>query len=411
MWQGFMHWVRKHYFSVVGSIAFFPVLIASLFLAVSILMVEVDFSDEGQQLKLQSTWIRLRDADTARIIVSTITAGLISLTVFSFSMVMIVLNQAASYMSNRLLENLIGNRSQQLTLGTYIGTIVYALFLLSSIRDIDSGTNIPSLSIFLLIFLTVIDIFIFIYFLHFITQSIKYQTIIHRIAKETQQAMDKEECADPVNELPLHDFKAIEVLTPATGYYQGFDHTALLKQAVQFNLLIHIPHAKGAFLLEGHPFMTLHTNALVTPKQVDALLKNIDFFDGQPIEQNPFYGFKQLVEVAIKALSPGINDPSTAVLSLQALTKLMVHRLHHPAPNVFGDNAGNARIFQKQYSFGELFYHCVQPIWNYGKEDQFVQDALHDLLLQLKPIIKDGTGLLAVDQMLQEVDVARNLRP
>lgn len=126
-------------------------------------------------------WLTLKDAETARSILSTIAGGIISLTVFSFSMVMIVLNQAASQMTNRMLESMIGNRFQQFVLGIYIGSIVYALFLLSNIRDINSGKYIPALCIYLLLLLTVADILIFIYFLHYVTQSVKFETIIDRV--------------------------------------------------------------------------------------------------------------------------------------------------------------------------------------------------------------------------------------
>ncbi len=82
---------------------------------------------------------------------------------------MILLNQAASQMSNRMLDSMIGNKFQQIILGFYIGTIVYSLFLLSTIRDITSGIYVPALSIYLLLLFTVVDIFLFIYFLHYLT--------------------------------------------------------------------------------------------------------------------------------------------------------------------------------------------------------------------------------------------------
>lgn len=404
-------WIREHYNQIVNSIAFYPAVIALLFLLFSWLMLVLDFSSWGKAIKSSVTWIQLKDASTARSMTSVIAAGIISLTVFSFSMVMIVLNQAASYMSNRILDNLIGNRAQQITLGIYIGTIVYALFLLSSIRDIDSGTRIPSLSILVLIALTVIDIFIFIYFLHYVTQSIKYQTIIHRIAKETQQALDKEANADTVLQLPVAGRMAITVPAPTSGYYQGANLEQLEKQAHQLDALVKISPVKSTFLLEGAPLMTLYITKKIEQKQVDELLKSIDFYEGQPIERNPFYGFKQLVEVAVKALSPGINDPSTAVLSLQALARLLAYRLHHPAPEVFTDKHNKPWLFQKQYSFNELFYHCVQPIWNYGKEDQYIQDAMHELLLQLKYIKREHQDIPAVEHMLELVNRARAQRP
>ncbi len=176
---------------MTGSIAFYPAFIGLLFLIIAVLMLNFDFSEPGKQIKLQLQWLHLKDASTARNIIAVIAGGIISLTVFSFSMVMIVLNQAASQMSNRVLDKLIGNRFQQIVLGIYIGTIVYALFLLSTIRDINSGIYIPSLSVYLLILITISDIFLFIYFIHYITQSVKYEVIIRRIYEDTKAAMEQ----------------------------------------------------------------------------------------------------------------------------------------------------------------------------------------------------------------------------
>lgn len=155
-------WTKNIYRQAVNSIAFYPAIM-------------------GKQFKSQLHWLRLRDASTARSIISSIAAGIITLTVFSFSMVMIVLNQTASQLSNRILDKLIGSHFQQVVLGVYVGTIVYAFFLLSSIRDIDSGIRIPALSTYLLILITILDVFLFIYFLHYITQSVKYVVIMAKL--------------------------------------------------------------------------------------------------------------------------------------------------------------------------------------------------------------------------------------
>ena len=158
-------WLRVYYKNITESIAFYPAFIATGFLLLSWGMLEIDLSIWGKELKSALTWLSLKDVSTARSIISTIAGAIISLTVFSFSMVMIVLNQAASQMSNRVLSNMIENRFQQIILGFYIGTTVYALCLLSTIRDTENGIYVPALSIYLLILLTVVDIFLFIYFL------------------------------------------------------------------------------------------------------------------------------------------------------------------------------------------------------------------------------------------------------
>ncbi len=144
-----LKWIRAHYARMVSSIAFYPAIIAVFFLILSLLMLKLDFSEQGKSFKQQLTWLSLKDASTARSILSAIAGGIISLTVFSFSMVMIILNQAASQMSNRILNSMIESRFQQIILGFYIGTIVYALFLLSTIRDISSGIYIPAISIYI----------------------------------------------------------------------------------------------------------------------------------------------------------------------------------------------------------------------------------------------------------------------
>ena len=143
-------WFRIYYSKVAESIAFLPAIIAVGFLLLTWVMIAIDFSDWGKEWKSSLSLISLKDASTARSIIATVAGAVLSLTVFSFSMVMIVLNQAASQMSNRVLSSMIANRFQQVILGFYIGTIVYALFLLSTLRDVDSGIYIPALSIYLL---------------------------------------------------------------------------------------------------------------------------------------------------------------------------------------------------------------------------------------------------------------------
>ena len=226
--MSFSKWARIYYNKTIESIAFYPALIAFGFLVLSWVMLEIDFSPFGKQLKSGLSWLSLKDATTARTIISTVAGAIISLTVFSFSMVMIVLNQAASQMSNRVLNSMIENRFQQMILGTYIGTIVYALFLLSTIRDISSGIYVPALSIYLLIFLTVIDIFLFIYFLDYVTQTVKYETVIDRVQKQTMDSMQENFIEISERLLIWEDMPFIEIKTQKSGYFQDFNRKKLL---------------------------------------------------------------------------------------------------------------------------------------------------------------------------------------
>ncbi|MDZ4710941.1 MAG: DUF2254 domain-containing protein [bacterium] len=377
-------WSRIYYNKVTESIAFYPALIAVGFLLLSWGMLEIDFSEWGKRVKGGLSWLSLKDASTARSIIATVAGAIISLTVFSFSMVMIVLNQAASQMSNRVLTSMIENRFQQVILGVYIGTIVYALFLLSTIRDIDSGVYIPALSIYLLIILTVIDIFLFIYFLDYVTQTVKYETVIHRVQKHTMATMEKKFEDLKEENVSWSHLPFIEIRSDESNYFQGFNVKKLLKIASEKNLYICFLYKQATYLIKGVVFMKVYGTGIIDEECKNDLLSTTDFFKGQPIDRNAEYGFNQLAEVAIKALSPGINDPGTAVISLHSLSDLFAYKLYHNLPSIRLDDEGVKRIYIPCSSFNDMFEKCINPIWNYGKKDDYIQFELLHIIEQLK---------------------------
>jgi len=376
--------LRKYYTKITKSIAFYPAVIAVGFLLISWGMIEIDFSGLGKALKTELSWLSLKDANTARSIISTVAAAIISLTVFSFSMVMIVLNQAASQMSNRVLSNMIENRFQQIVLGIYIGTIVYAFFLLSTIRNIDSGIYVPALSIYLLILLTIVDIFLFIYFLDYVTQMVKHETVINRIRKQTMQTM-KENFEEEKEENTAWDsLPYVEIRADESDYFQSFNEEKLLKIASKENLYISFLCTRATYLVKGTVFIKVYSEKNIDKACIRDILAEIDLFSGQPIDRNADYGFGQLAEIAIKALSPGINDPGTAVIALHSLSDIFSYKLYHNRPELRRDNENVARIYVPSSSFKAMFEKCINPIWNYGKKDEYIQRALLHVIEQLK---------------------------
>ncbi|MFS8083716.1 MAG: DUF2254 domain-containing protein [Ginsengibacter sp.] len=399
---------KVYYNKITQSIAFYPAIIAVGFLLLSWGMLEIDFSPWGKQIKSGFSWISLKDASTARTIVSTVAGAIISLTVFSFSMVMIVLNQAASQMSNRVLSSMIENRFQQVILGFYIGTIVYALFLLSTIRDISSGIYVPALSIYLLIFLTVIDIFLFIYFLDYVTQTVKYETVIHRVQDQTMKSMEKHFIQKEDAKFSPSNKSYTALKAEESGYFQEINERKLMSLAEENNLMVQFLFAPSSFLLRGSSIARIYSQNIIEEKLCDNIMVEIDFYNGQPINVNPEYGFHQLAEVAIKALSPGINDPATAVLALHSLADLFSFRMyHHPSSLVQMDNKYSG-IYIPHSSFTDLFEKCIYPIWHYGKEDQYIQNALLDMLEQLKGSDNKKLHSDLFDEMINKINKAKS---
>ncbi|MEJ7586704.1 MAG: DUF2254 family protein, partial [Ferruginibacter sp.] len=265
----------------------------------------------------------------------------------------------------------------------YIGTIVYSLFLLSTIRDITSGIYVPALSIYLLLLFTVVDIFLFIYFLHYVTQSVKFETIINRIHEKTLDTLRHHCCPEKPGVFTPEEMKSQTIYMPLSNYYQGFNKPSLLNFAEKHDVLVQMLHSPGSYLLEGCPLLIVSGGEKLHKEDIDDLMTAIDLYRGQPINKNAYYGYHQLAEVAIKALSPGINDPETAVLSIHALTDLFRFRLFNYLPLTLTDENKVIRVAMNELSFEELFVECFYPIWKYGKEDRYIQDALLQMTQQL----------------------------
>ncbi len=398
--------VRKIYKNITNSIAFIPGTVAFAFLVLSFFMVQFDFSDAGKEIKSNAHWLTLKDASTARTIISTITGGIISLTVFSFSMVMILLNQAASQMSNRILDKLIGNRFQQTILGFYIGTIVYALFLLSTIRDINSGIYVPAISTYFLIALTVVDIFLFIYFLHYVTQSVKYDTIIHRIHDAACHSL-KENCiSEDISNPSFSVSNYFPVNAYKSGIFQGFLRDGLLRICEKEGMIISFNYPVGTFVIQDTPLLRINRDK-ISEDLLDEINSFIDIHRGQNIDSSYHYGFRQLMEVAIRALSPGINDPGTAVLSLQSLSQLLAFRLKNNPSNQIKDESGFVRIITKERSFTDLFNEYIYPIWDYGKDDRLLINEMHHILIQLQEL-NDTQAIRELLVVVKDAKIKKN---
>jgi uncharacterized membrane protein len=131
--------------------------------------------------------------------------------------------------------------------------------------------------------------------------------------------------------------------------------------------------------------VSANTNSLEEGSQ-ERLSAMVFLTDEEFIDDDFSYGFRQLMEVAVKALSPGVNDPATAVTSLRSLADLLAYRLKHFPGNVIRDSDGCERIITIEPTFETIFNRVVLPVWDYGKKDRIIQHEMQHLLRQLEDI-------------------------
>jgi uncharacterized membrane protein len=172
-----------------------------------------------------------------------------------------------------------------------------------------------------------------------------------------------------------------QILSRESGYYQGFDQVRMVNYAQSHNLVIEFLQPIGSYILKGTPLLCIDGD--IEEDSIKEILLDLDFYYGQEVDRNAYYGFVHLTEVSLKALSPAINDPGTAVLAINALTDLLARIMQNPIENGIADSEGYIRVITKQLNFEELFISAVLPIFDYGLRDRRVRIALIVMLRQL----------------------------
>lgn len=372
--------------NVKSKIAFYPTLLALAGFLLSFVMAALEEQDVSKKLIETIPQLVLEDGDTALTVLSACIGGLISVMVFSFSMVMLLLSQASSNFSPRLLPGLISDKTHQVVLGTYLATILYNIFTLFSIEPNDEKYTLPGLSILLGIILTILCLCMFIYFIHNISQSIQINNILDSIYEKSKKRLtilleqEKEENKTIVESFPSSD-KWKEYTTKESGYLQNISYKNIIKIANEKETRIHITIPKGFFVLQHVPL--LKSEKELDEETLHKILSNINFSRGELVEDNYILAFKQITEIAVKAMSPGINDPGTAINAIDYLTELFALRMQKRDCGIF-INDEKAVIKNAVIPFEDLLYNSMASLRTYCKHDPIIVQKLIWMLQYLE---------------------------
>ncbi|WP_347158786.1 DUF2254 domain-containing protein [Pontibacter chitinilyticus] len=408
--KSFLSRIKFIYQYIVSSIGFYTTLIALCFFGLAFFMLYLERHGLSKRLLDNMPFFIITNGSSARLILSSITTGIISLAVFSFTMVMLVLNQASANFSPRVIPGLISNKSNQGVLGLYLGTLVYTLVVMVNIRSDYYSKSLPGFSIFLAMCFTIICLAFFVYFIHSISQTIQIESILEGIYETTHKKLANDIAQDAGAGVPniFSDDRTWHFLkSPITGYLQSLDKNAVLRLCAEKNIVLDFSQPLGSFVIEGIPFA--RTDKLLPDSDgfVDDLLDHINFYREERPDINYLFGFKHITESAVKALSPGINDPGTAVKAIDYLTDLFAMRMKLTDEKVLYDEDGAARIRFAHETFENVYSLCLNPIRTYGKGSLIIVlkllYMLQCLLLkvspfpQFKPVLYEQAMLLLYD--------------
>lgn len=366
--------VHKLYNNIFNSIAFVPATLSVVITLLSFLMMYLD----SQRLKFAITkylgYIITHEPATARVLLSTLASGVLSLMVFSFSMVMVVLTMASNNYTPRVLPGLINQKSHQVVLGVYMGTIGYTIVVLINIGSNAYNFIVPVLSVLVATLLVFTCLIAFIYFIRSISNNIQIGSILNSLFLQTCHKLDEERKHSFVKALPEELVCRSTVITKQAGYFQEVQQDVLVALAQQENAVIEVLAASGQYLLAGAAVMK--SNKAFSETQLKDLEAQVTLNYKEHVQISYMYGFKHITEVAVKALSPGINDPGSALNAIDYLTQLYCLLLHLNNYQVIEDKQGVPRLYMKKPAFETLFLKSFTSIRNYATTDVNVQQKL-----------------------------------
>ncbi|WP_299396580.1 DUF2254 domain-containing protein [uncultured Gelidibacter sp.] len=379
--------MKKQFYSIIeyvikleSNIAFYPSLISLMGLFFAFFMYYMESWGISKYLIENAPLLVINNTETARSLLTTFIGGLISIMVFSFSLVMILLNQASSNFSPRLLPGLISNRRHQIILGIYNSTLLYCIFTLVSITPTGDKYQLPGFSVLLAIIFMTLCLGSFIYFIHSISQQIQVGTIMDKIydsAYDRLSRLIENEKSIETHFPETSDWHA--VLSKKSGYFQDVSLNSLAAFAKENNVKIEIAQTKGTYILKSLPLLR-YSGAELDEDAVDQALGYFNFSKNELVEENYVLAFKQITEIAVKAMSPGINDPGTAINAIDYMTELLVLRMKKRDTSYLFDDDDNALLSIKTVSFEELMYNVMASLRTYCKHDIIVVQKLFMML-------------------------------
>ncbi len=353
---------------IYTSISFITVLIALGYGLVAILLVlfPIHFLDDFPR-------IAITDPDSIKFILSFTIGGIFTLTVFSYTMVMNVLNRSISNYSPRLIPLILHERHHQVILGASSGTIVYSLIMSVQVAS-DNSEKLSSFAAPLAILMVVICVFLFIYFIHSVSQSIHVNYVVHRSYKNTKQSIETLlKLKDGLNSSKEDKKEWVDSIAFETCGYLNY---------VRINKLIALSEKhKIDFKLEKQmgSFLQINEKVLSASSKLNDDLRNkvkrcLSVDRSEPMDVVEI-GFKHLVEVAIKASSPAINDPGTSLIAVDYLVQLFILRKQIPNfSNYTSPNGG--RLFFEMIPEETLKSYVFKEMENYMNNDPILTEKL-----------------------------------
>jgi uncharacterized membrane protein len=322
-------------------------------------------------------WVNQGSADAGRQILSAIAAADITVVGVVFSITIVALTLASQQFGPRMLRNFIRDRGTQYTLGTFVATFVYAVLALGSITSGPHGEFVPHLSISVALALLLVDLGVLISFIHHVAVSIQLPNVIAGIARDLRDAIEAQFLPDAPapgdTEATLPEVlrrladEGAEVPATRSGFLQFIGQRRLVEIASQSGAVVQLLYHPGHFVLEGRPLAVVWPGE-AAPRIASGLGRAHATGPQRTLTQDLLYAIDQLVEIALRALSPAVNDTFSALTCIDWLGDGLCRISARTIPSgVYRDSLGHIRLIEAVVSYPRIVKGAFDKIRQAGR--------------------------------------------
>ena len=345
------------------------------------------------------------DPQVAQVILSGIAASMMTVVSIVFAILLMTLTLASMQYSPRILVAFARDRVTQQTLGIFLGTFSYCIAALPGARSLPHPTA-PVITLVGAMALALACVAWLLFFIQHISQAISVNQIVHNIAVETEQIID-EVMPNPARRSAIPDPSELEpqpgeapVLSEISGYVRFVESNRLVTLAKSHGVRVRVLRRPGHFVPESVPLLTVHRAEKLTPALNAALRDTFQIGPTRTLQQDIEFGILMIVDIALKAISPAVNDPSTAISCIDQLSRILIRfASREPPQSLTYDPPGVVRVSIPWLGFDRLVEAAFEQIRMYSKTDVAVSlrvlRALNDIAFTL-PDAPSRQGLAAM---------------
>lgn len=373
-----------------SSLWFLPTLVVAGAVALALALIEVD-SQFGVE-RLTKQWPRVfgAGAEGSRGLLSAIAGSMITVAGVTFSITVVALTLASAQYTSRILGNFMRDRANQAVLGVFVGVFAYCLVVLRTIRGGDERAFVPSIAVLTAILLAFVAIGFLIFFIHHIAASIQAWSVIEKTAAATLVAVDRlfpARVGDPAESEASHtgardafEPRWAVIRTLQTGYIRAVDGEALFEVACKAGVVLRMERAIGEFVIEDAPLASI-AGADADDQVIRRVNAAYSIGRDRTVDQDATFGIRQLVDVALKALSPGINDTTTAINCIDYLGAILARLAPRPVAPRSRGSGGQLRLIARGPTFSTLLGEAIDQIRQNAEGNVAVIRRLLEMLM------------------------------